>query len=234
LPSIWKLANGIPTPKPGKNHSEPSNYRPIALTSCVCETIERMINSRIAWFLESNGLLSNIQYIFRQGRSTVDYLVRFEAFIRDAVAKKEHAVPIIFYLEKAYDTTWKYGILKDLFDMGLIGKLSTFISNFLSERSELTYSGIHEQEMGVPEGSILSVTLFSIEINSLAKGLSDNIEGYFYVDDFLIYIRHVLIDYVDVSDIRQTFYKVNTIFDLFTNVADDSIKQLFIYNNIVK
>jgi hypothetical protein len=39
--------------------------------------------------------------------------------------------------------------------------------------------------MGVPEGSILSVTLFSIEINSLAKGLSDNIEGYFYIDDFL-------------------------------------------------
>jgi hypothetical protein len=71
--------------------------------------------------------------------------------------------------------------------MGLIhvGKLPTFISNFLSERSELTYSGIHEQEMGVPEGSILSVTLFSIEINSLAKGLSDNIEGYFYIDDFL-------------------------------------------------
>ena len=31
LPSIWILANIIPTPKPGKNHSEPSNYRPIAL-----------------------------------------------------------------------------------------------------------------------------------------------------------------------------------------------------------
>ena len=33
LPSIWKLANVIPIPKPGKDHSEPSNYRPIALTS---------------------------------------------------------------------------------------------------------------------------------------------------------------------------------------------------------
>ena len=30
-------------------------------------------------------------------------------------------------LEKAYDTTWKYGILKDLFDMRLKGKLPTFI-----------------------------------------------------------------------------------------------------------
>jgi hypothetical protein len=44
-----------------------------------------------------------------------------------------------FYLDgihtgKAYDTTWKYGILKDLFDMGLKGRLPNFISNFLSDR----------------------------------------------------------------------------------------------------
>jgi hypothetical protein len=49
-----------------------------------------------------------------------------------------------------------------------------------------TYSDIQEQEMGVPQGSILSVTLFSIKINSLAKVLNDNIEVSLYVDDFLI------------------------------------------------
>ena len=66
------------------------------------------------------------------------------------------------------------GILKDLFDMGLKGKLPNFISNFLSDREfnvrvNSTYSGIQEQEMRVPQGSILSVTLFSIKINNLAK-----------------------------------------------------------------
>jgi hypothetical protein len=35
-------------------------------------------------------------------------------------------------------------------------------------RVNSTYSEIQEQEMGVPQGSILSVTLFSIKINSLA------------------------------------------------------------------
>ena len=194
LPSILKLANVIPIPKPGKDHSEPSNYRPIALTNCVCKTMERMINARLVWFLESNGLLSNIQCGFRQGRSTLDHLVRFETFIRNAFAKKQHAVSIFFDLEKAYDTTWKYGILKDLFDMGLKGKLPNFISNFLSDREfnvrvNSTYSDIQEQEMGVPQGSILSVTLFSIKINSLAKILNDNIEGSLYVDDFLICYR---------------------------------------------
>jgi hypothetical protein len=123
---------------------------------------------------------------FRQGRSTLDHLVRFETFIRNAFPKNEHAVSIFFNLEKAYDTTWKYGILKDLFDMGLKGSLHTFISNFLSDkefnvRVNSTYSDIQEQEMGVPQGSILSVTLFSIKINSLAKVLSDNIWGSLYV-----------------------------------------------------
>jgi hypothetical protein len=43
--------------------------------------------------------------------------------------------------------------------------------------------------MGVPKGCILSVTLFSIKINSLAKVLSEYIEGFLYVDDFLICYR---------------------------------------------
>jgi hypothetical protein len=78
--------------------------------------------------------------------------------------------------------------------MGLEGKLPNFISNFLSDREFIvrvnsTYSDIQEQEMGVPQGSILSVTLFSIKINSLAKIVSDNIEGSLYVDDFLICYR---------------------------------------------
>ena len=41
---------------------------------------------------------------------------------------------IFFYLEKTYDTTWKYGILRDLHNIGLKGHLSNFIQNFLSNR----------------------------------------------------------------------------------------------------
>jgi len=39
-------------------------------------------------------------------------------------------------------------------------------------------------------------------------------------------LKHVLLDCVDFSDIRQTFYNVNSIFDLFTNVAGDTILKL--------
>ena len=44
FPEDWTYATIIPIPKPGKDPAEPNNYRPIALTSCLCKILERMIN----------------------------------------------------------------------------------------------------------------------------------------------------------------------------------------------
>ena len=51
FPESWELATVIPIPKPGKGHAEPNSYRPIALTSCLCKTLERMINVRLVLVL---------------------------------------------------------------------------------------------------------------------------------------------------------------------------------------
>ena len=123
FPESWELSTIIPVPKPGKDHTEPTNYRPIALTSCLCKTLERMINTRLVWYLESNNLISPVQSGFRSERSTNDNLITLETFIRDAFIKKEHVVAVFFDLEKAYDTTWRYGILRDLHELGLKGRL---------------------------------------------------------------------------------------------------------------
>ena len=194
FPTSWKQATIIPIPKPGKDNTDPSNYRPIALTSCLCKTLERMINTRLIWFLESNGLITNFQCGFRSKRSTVDHLVRLETFVREAFIKKEHLTAVFFDLEKAYDTTWKYGIMRDLSDFGLKGRLPIFIDNFLSNRNfkvrvGTTLSGLQGQEEGVPQGSILSVTLFSIKINNIVKALNPGVDCSLYVDDFLICYR---------------------------------------------
>ena len=122
----WELATIIPIPKPGKDHAEPNSYRPIALTSCLCKTLERMINVRLVWYLESNNLISPVQSGFRSERSTNDNLVRLETFIRDAFVAKEHVVAVFFDLEKAYDTTWRHGIMRDLHDLGIRGRLAKF------------------------------------------------------------------------------------------------------------
>ena len=58
FPTSWKQATIIPIPKPGKDNTDSSNYRPIALTSCLCKTLERMINTRLMWFLETSSVAS--------------------------------------------------------------------------------------------------------------------------------------------------------------------------------
>ena len=121
FPPSWREATVIPIPKQGKDNTIPNNYRPIALTSCLCKTFERIVNDRLVWFLEQNHIISKFQAGFRHGRSTNDQLLRLEASIREAFIKQQHLVAIFFDLEKAYDTAWKYGILKDLHDSGLRG-----------------------------------------------------------------------------------------------------------------
>ena len=194
LPDSWKEAIVIPIPKPGKDSSNPANYRPIALTSCICKTMERMVNDRLVWFLEKNKIIATAQSGFRKQRGTLDHLVRFETFIREGFIKKEHVVSVFFDLESAYDTTWKYGIMNDLYDFGIRGRLAYFISAFLNERQFRvrvgnTFSNPLEQEMGVPQGCVLSVTLFSVKINNIVKSVCPGVECFLYVDDFCICYR---------------------------------------------
>ena len=191
FPVSWREANIIPIPKPGKDASDPNNYRPIALTSCLCKTMERMVYERLLWQLEMSGALSSFQCGFRKNRSTADHLVRFETFIRNAFINNEQVVAVLFDLEKAYDTTWKHGILLDLQEIGFKGNLPTFVSNFLSDRIfkvriGTTLSDFHKQEMGVPQGSILSPLLFNIKINKIVSSTKQNIDKSLFVDDFAI------------------------------------------------
>ncbi|GFN87445.1 RNA-directed DNA polymerase from mobile element jockey [Plakobranchus ocellatus] len=106
IPPSWREASVVPIPKLGKDPSDPSNYRPIALMSCLCKTLERMVNDRLVHVLESRNLLSNVQCGFRKDHSTLDHLVRLETFTKKAFAREKQFLAVFFDLEKAYDTTW--------------------------------------------------------------------------------------------------------------------------------
>ena len=91
FPETWRQSIIVLIPKSGKDTSNPQNYRPIALTSCLCKTMERMINSRLTWYLETNGLITNMQTGFPKRRGTIDHLIRLETFIR-----KQHLSAVFF------------------------------------------------------------------------------------------------------------------------------------------
>ena len=214
LPDSWKEAIVIPIPKSGKDTCNPANYRPIALTSCICKTLERMVNDRLVWFLEKNKLITFVQSGFRKQRSTLDHFVRFETFIREGFIKKEHVLSVFFDLESACDTTWKYGIMNDLHDFGIRGRLAYFISAFLNDRQfsvrvGSTFSNLHEEEMGVPQCCILSVTLFGVKINNIVKSICPGVECFLYVDDFCICYRSKHMHTIErqLQQVLNNFYK---------------------------
>ena len=84
--------------------------------------------------------------------------------------------------------------MNDLHGFGIRGHLLIVIANCLKDRSfkvrvGSTFSDSNPQEMGVSQGSILSVTLFSVKINSITQCLKSGVDCSLYVDDFQICYR---------------------------------------------
>ena len=77
-----------------------------------------------------------------------------------------------------YDSmaSWQHGIMKDLHAIALRGHLPFFIKNFLASTHfrmcvKATYSNLHSQELGVPQGRILAMTLFGVKLNSITAAV---------------------------------------------------------------
>ena len=123
---------------------------------------------------------------------------KVETFIREAFIKKEHLTGIFFDLKKAYDSTWKYGIMSDLHNLSLPG----FLNNFLLEINfkvcvEYTLSDFHNQVKVILLGSIFMVTIFSIKISRIIKFLNPGIDSSLYVDDLIICYRSKYIHMIE-------------------------------------
>ena len=130
----------------------------LLVTSAVCKLMEKIANVRLASkTLNRTNFITNYQFGYRKGKSTIDNLIKFQTDILESFKRKEQLVAVFFDLEKAFDTTWKHGILKVIHELGFRGPLAKFIRNFLSERKFISKigsqsSGEHDLEQGVPQG----------------------------------------------------------------------------------
>ena len=171
-----------------------------------------MINQRFIWYLEKKGVFSRSQCGFRKHRCTTDHLVSLERYVRDAFARKQQAVGLFFDLEKAYETTWQCGIMRDLHQAGLRGRLPIFVSEYLKDRKfkvriGSTLSDEFCTEEGVPQGGVLAVTCFGLKINDLPRHIPEDIFRALFVDDLAICFRGHSLDAIE----RHLQHAVNAI-----------------------
>ena len=155
--------------------------------------MERMVNQRLVWFLESTGFFSSAQCGFRRNRCTTDHLVSLDTAVRQSFASKQHTFTVLFDIEKAYGTAWRHAILLKLRSAGIQGNMGYFLANFIKDRTfrvkvGMSLSDSFVQESGVPQGSVLSVTLFGVLINDICESLPPTVHRSLFVDDFAIWV----------------------------------------------
>ena len=83
---------------------DPSNYRPISLTSQVCKILEFFVSSSIAEFLAQNGLISQQQHEFVKGRSCLTNLLTALNDWKSAMDSGTGTDIIFLDFQKAFDT----------------------------------------------------------------------------------------------------------------------------------
>ena len=196
LPQDWKNAFVSPIYKKGaRNLAE--NYRPISLTSIACKLMEKLVRDTILTHLVENNLLSEKQFGFLSGRSTVTQLLNYLDKCAEVVANGGVVDSIYFDFSKAFDTVPHTRLSVKMKAYGIEGKLLTWVQAFLSGRKQMVrvngeLSSSKPVISGIPQGSVLGPLLSVLYINDLPDTVQSNV--LLFADDTKIFNQVSSID----------------------------------------
>jgi ribonuclease P/MRP protein subunit RPP40 len=144
----------------------------VSLTSVPCKILESILKDRIMNHLIANNLIRASQYGFMPGRSCATNLVEFMDFITKAV---DDGKPVdIFYLDfaKAFNKVPKKRLMKKMRAKGVEKGVVAWTEDWLTGRTQKVNiqgecSDESQVDSGVPQGTVLGPTLFSVYVDDL-------------------------------------------------------------------
>ncbi len=174
---------------------------------------------------KKSDLLSDHQCGFRKGRSTGDLISLLTDFWSSSHSRFGETFSVALDISKAFDRVWHISLLSKLPSFGFYPSLCSFISSFLSARSISAMVDGHCSSPkpinnGVPQGSVLSPTLFLLFIRDLSV---TNCPIHSFADDFTLHFSTPF-------DRRPTLHDLQ---DSRLEAAERWTSDLAIVNNIM-
>ena len=197
IPASWKHGITVPILKPKKDESCLSSYRQITLLNTIGKLMEKIVNQRLQYWMETNQKLPKFICGFRRGMSTTDILLRLEHKIRKGLEINTSTVVVYIDLQGAYDKIWHEGLIYKMKLMKMPKMIFRWISNYLHNRTFQVRVGSELSDTlksggGIPQGSVLSPSLFNIMISDMP--IKQNISIYCYADDITLAVTNTSIE----------------------------------------
>lgn len=195
FPTDWKTARLILIEKPRGDGANTTTYRPICLIDVAGKLLETLIKNRLEKTINERNLLSDHQYEFRAGRSTMDAVKRVlniqQATKRKAYKNRSVCAMITFDVENAFNAAPWPLIVQAMEEDGYDEYLIRMIQAYLSDRRLITPNGVYMQmTAGFPQGSVLGPILWNILYDIVLRTeMGDGVTLVAYADDLALVVE---------------------------------------------